>query len=405
MGGMGGGMGGMGGGMMGGGGGTMPATMGMMMLGRLIMSLVGDRDSWDQTSLMSGMMGGMGGMGMGGMGGMGGGMGMGGMGGGMGGGFRSVPPTSLPFASLKAGQTRHLPTRLVSLSRPNGEGSTPLPEEGETLRIDDIGRLNGDARVATAMKRLAEDKAPTAISQIVMWRVAGELGWDEIAERANGSANAYELTLAKSFVNRLKSLPDGESGVLLYHVEGAGTGDQKAARAINEMLKDKSVLGLKTEPGVPARPKTPAVACTVRVQGNDAAVQLAISDGEAKTWTPSGKFHLPLTWQKDALNTNAFADALASGLLDRLVRARLSPGPRVKGRPSYKLKVENASPLVLNGFAVLGKTSEEGETPKVLSGICIPPFRSMTVPATETVVKDLGLKKGVRVIAADLSGL
>ena len=92
MGGMGGGMGGGGGGMGGGmggggrgggmgggrggstggssrGGGTMPAMMGMMMLGRLIMGMVGDRDSWDQRSLMQGMSGGMGGMG-GGMGGM-----------------------------------------------------------------------------------------------------------------------------------------------------------------------------------------------------------------------------------------------------------------------------------------------------------------------------------------------
>ena len=32
---------------------------------------------------------------------------------GMGGGMRSVPPSSLPFAELKPGQTRHLPTRLV----------------------------------------------------------------------------------------------------------------------------------------------------------------------------------------------------------------------------------------------------------------------------------------------------
>ena len=38
----------------------MPATMGMMMLGRLIMSLAGERDSWDSSSLMMGMMGGMG---------------------------------------------------------------------------------------------------------------------------------------------------------------------------------------------------------------------------------------------------------------------------------------------------------------------------------------------------------
>ena len=56
------------------------------------------------------MMGGMGGGMMGGMG--------GGMMGGMGGGMRSVPPSALPSALLNAGQTRHLPTRLVSISGP-----------------------------------------------------------------------------------------------------------------------------------------------------------------------------------------------------------------------------------------------------------------------------------------------
>ena len=62
----------------------------MMMLGRLIMYFCGDRDSWDQRSLMIGMMGMAAWAGMGGgMGGMGG--GMGGMGGGM--GMMSVPPT------------------------------------------------------------------------------------------------------------------------------------------------------------------------------------------------------------------------------------------------------------------------------------------------------------------------
>ena len=110
-GGMGGGMGGMGGGGMGGGGmggmgsmgrssGTMPATMGMMMLARIIMYFCGDPDSWDMRSLMIGMMGGMGG----GMGGMGG--GMGGMGGGMGGGWvavmRSVPADPSSFGGAQS---------------------------------------------------------------------------------------------------------------------------------------------------------------------------------------------------------------------------------------------------------------------------------------------------------------
>ena len=68
-------------------------------------------------------------MGGGMMGGMGGGM-MGGMGGGM----RSVPPTMLPSALLNPGQTRHLPTRLVSITPPDPEEGLRLPDKDEPLR-------------------------------------------------------------------------------------------------------------------------------------------------------------------------------------------------------------------------------------------------------------------------------
>ena len=160
MGGMGGGMGGgmmggrMGGGMMGGGARTMPPMMGMMMLANVIMYFCGDFDSWDRRSLMIGMgrMGGMGGMGggmMGGMGGMGGGM-MGGMG-----GMMSVPPSSLPFADLKPEQTRHLPTRFISMTAPDPQKGLQLPEEGELFRIGDISEVSEDPRVQKALKRLA----------------------------------------------------------------------------------------------------------------------------------------------------------------------------------------------------------------------------------------------------------
>jgi hypothetical protein len=167
MGGMGGGMGGMGGGMggqmgMGGQGqtpGTMPPTMGMMMLSRMIIYFCGDRESWDMRSLSIGMMGGMGG-GM--MGGMGGGM-MGGMGGG-GGGMRSVPATDLPSAILEPRQTRHLPTRLVSLATPDPQAGSNLPEKGERLQIlGDVNKVNENPQVQKALKRLAAEKAPTSL--------------------------------------------------------------------------------------------------------------------------------------------------------------------------------------------------------------------------------------------------
>src|SRR5205823_12965745 len=97
-----------------------------------------------------------------------------------GGGLRSVPPTSLPFANLKSGQTRHLPTRLVGLSQPKPEGPVARPGKGEKREIGDITQATNDARVQKALKRLAADKAPPSVSQLVMWRVASKLDWETI---------------------------------------------------------------------------------------------------------------------------------------------------------------------------------------------------------------------------------
>jgi len=38
-------------------------------------------------------------------------------------------------------------------------------------------------------------------------------------------------------------------------------------------------------------------------------------------------------------------------------------------------------------------------------GISVPPRRRLTIPATEEVVKSLGLKKGIKLTALNLSGL
>ncbi|GAC1469159.1 MAG: hypothetical protein NVSMB9_12640 [Isosphaeraceae bacterium] len=413
MGGMGGGGmggGGMGGGGMGGGGGTMPATMGMMMLARLIMQLVGERSSWNQASLMGGMGGGMGGMGGGGMGGMGGG-GMGGMGGG--GGFRSVPPTSLPFTTLKPNQTQDLPTRLASLTAPDPNdpaSGVALPEKGEPLRISDIRDQTKDLRVLEALTRLAKDKAPESIATMVMWNVASGLDWNVIAEKSQGWANAYELTLARSFVAQLGNLPKDDTGLLLYEIKGTGTFASTLAQELSAVLKDRSVLGLKVASGVPRSPESPAVACKIVVGGTssvpEATVFVATTDSVAKAWVPAGKFTLPIALKAGKPEVARFADALAEGLLGRLVRTQLSKVGVVKGKMLYKVRIDNASPLILNGPAILGTGEGKADSiPKVLSGVSISPRESVTVPATSEVVEMLGLKKGVRVIAADLSGL
>ena len=106
---------------------------------------------------MGGGMGGMGGMGGGGMGGMG--------------GMMSVPATGPPSALLNPGQTRHLPTRLVSLMPPDPEAGVKLPFKGESLQLVDIAETEHSPIVQKAMRRLAEEMAPSRVSQLVMWHL------------------------------------------------------------------------------------------------------------------------------------------------------------------------------------------------------------------------------------------
>jgi hypothetical protein len=321
--------------------------------------------------------------------------------------MRSVPPTSLPFANLKVGQTRNLPTRLVSISQPDPQSETgvSLPAKGEKLELGDISQLNADERLQKALKRLAAERAPETVSQLVMWRLSSGSDWSQIAQLSSKWANAHELTLAQEFVDRLDSLPDADTGAILFEVEGTEGASRSFATALSKELSDKTFLGLKAKLGIPARPEGPAVACRVRFTDHEATVQVLSTDGAAQKWVAFGKFTLPVKEKTESFAAAKFGDSLAEGVLSRLVRAQLRRGPNVHGKATFQVRIDNVSPLVLNGLAVLGTQTKPEEKPNELIGICIAPRRSMTVPATEDVVKSLGLRKGVRVVAADLSGL
>jgi hypothetical protein len=418
MGGMGGGgMGGMGGGMGMGGGGVMPASMGMMMLGMLIMQLI-ETDSWDVTSLMMGGMGmmggGMGGMG-GGMGGMGGGMGgmgggMGGMGGGMGGGFMSIPPTGPPSAALAPGQTRNLRTRAISLSPPVG-GRAVLPAEGEVLQIGDISQVDAgrDPIVQQAYRKLSEEKAPESVAQLVMWNLIYKLDWTTIRQFSRRWANTHELTLARDFVDRLThpagDLVPAAPAVLYLKLEG----DDPAAQTLVETLTGTHMLGLDVELDAPTTPEGPAIACLVRFneapadsEDREATVLVYASDAEARSWTAMGKFSLPIA---DDAKAPELAVELAKGILGRLVRAQVTEGKKVKYVQTFKLRVDNASPLLLNGLALSGLELSNEVSPSMLAGFSLPPRRSMTFTVSQEAVDRLNLDSGIQVLAADLSGL
>ena len=51
------------------------------------------------------------------------------------------------------------------------------------------------------------------------------------------------------------------------------------------------------------------------------------SDGTAADWVPFGKFTLPVAVKDGKFDAAKFADALAEGVLSRLVRAQFAKGP------------------------------------------------------------------------------
>ena len=221
-----------------------------------------------------------------------------------------------------------------------------------------------------------------------------------------GWANGYELTLAKDFVEHLDTLPEGETGRLLFEVEGTDAASEAIAAEVRAALRRKMVLGLLAEVGIPARPEGPAVAFRVRMSASEAQVH-----GDRQRCDRTRLDYVRQVYAASRRGPRKIgrrticrwiggrhAQSLGSG-------RSWARGSRTRGRCTIQLRIDNASPLVLNGLAALGTDSKPDETPKVLSGICLSPRRSMTVPASEEVVKSLGLKKGIKLVALDLSGL
>jgi hypothetical protein len=320
----------------------------------------------------------------------------------------------LPEAVLKPGQTRHLPTRVVNLSGPGADGAVAQPAKGEVLRVGGVDGNGADPRVASALKTLAAEKAPQTVSQLVMWRLVGGLDWPAIAELSRPWANVHELTLARAFVDRLgesgtskaKATAPDDPGRFYWKLEG----DDPALAPIRDLLDGRPVLGLKSKLGVPARPDAPALACEATVSGGSTGpvldVRLAVSSPDDLQWVAAGRCSIPLyDASKKRREPAEVIDALAEEVLGRVVNAKLAKGPIVKGHQTYLITIANGSPLVLNGLALGSTTPEGAPEPSMIAGLSVPPHKTLKVPASAGMVERLKLTRGVRVTAADLSGL
>jgi len=300
----------------------------------------------------------------------------------------------------------------------DGRSALTLPAKDEVLHIGDVSDATADSRVTAALKRLAAEKAPPSVAQLAIWKLVSDRPWDELASLSRPWSNGREVSLARRFVERLDDKTEGSTAsvtdpaAFYWVVFGDKAAEKARLASIESLLKDRTVVGLTAKAGIPAQPDGPSLACEARItgSGDDAAldVRLATADPAAPRWKPAGRFTVSLVdGKKRPLEPADVVDALAEKVLERLVQAKLSKGPRVKGKETFVISFRNTSPLVLNGLALSGKPvqDEKPELPSLLSGLSVPPGKTFSVPATAEVVERLHLKGGVRVIAADLSGL
>ena len=150
------------------------------------------------------------------------------------------------------------------------------------------------------------------------------------------------------------------------------------------------LLGLQSSRASPLVRAGPALACKiVLTDSGDAELTLGTSDSRGTSWVSSGKLSVPIARELPAttpdgkeltaeeqteLKTALLADAMAEGVLSRLVRAQLTKGPRVQGKETYRIRSGQREPTGLErrGAERSGRGAEA--RPTGLAGISLPPL-------------------------------
>ncbi len=96
--------------------------------------------------------------------------------------------------------------------------------------VGDVADVNQDVHVQKALRRLAAEKAPTSLSQLVMWRLTAGLDWETITGLSEHWANSDELTLARNFVDNIEKLPEGETGRILIQIDADDENGSRRSR-------------------------------------------------------------------------------------------------------------------------------------------------------------------------------
>ncbi len=208
---------------------------------------------------------------------------------------------------------------------------------------------------------------------------------DQLFDLGRQAVEQGAIAHAETFYRKVLTLAPGHTG---------------ACQALDSML------GLIVRLRQAESRQGPALACQVQVERALASVRVLATDEAGMVWRTAGKLSLALT---DSTGNGRpvveIADALALGVLDRLVRVELTQGRRVKGQATYKVRIDNRSPLILSGLALGGSAADPEAKAARLLGISLPPQKHLAIPVSGEVVKRLAPTLGVRILAVNLTEL
>ena len=168
------------------------------------------------------------------------------------------------------------------------------------------------------------------------------------------------------------------------------------------------MLGVLAAAGIPAQPEGPALACRIRLTGAEASVQVTGSDATATNWVAFGKFTQPAVQENGKVDQREVRRCLGR-------RDPQPPGPRSGDqglRPERKGQADlpdsdrervatDPQRAGAGRDGEQGRRSAQGAVGHRHSSAA----EACSFPTSEDVVKTLGLKKGIKVLALDLSGL
>ncbi len=309
-------------------------------------------------------------------------------------GFRSIPARVMDQSdfAVSAGESLEILVPSVCLNF-----GAPTPTPLNTFRLVDVSDYTDDARFQRALRSLAAAGTSQPVAQAVMWHIANDLTFSQLARQGGKSVNAYDVAAAARFVEALDSTSNSQSidpalisdAQLFVRVE-SDTAVREEAERLRRELDGTKILGLpvvvvdEIRPEQ-SRPAALALTITLGSGSNDSTVvrtnlRHRSAFGE---WVRIGEFGVGAATPGKHHTGAELADIVDGSISRSLVKVEAVR----RGNGTTTIKVTNRLPLSLVDLKLrTGRSADAHEFS--VDGLGVGPMRSTTVaiPAGNVVV-------------------